>query len=541
MDIKINTGNREVTFKTGLDSTDSPPRSPRSASPSNNSSLDQRLPPEVNFVALRETFLSEAPFVRRANRNFWKKWIDSKQYYNILASSLMVVADSIADNGNVLMRRLYELKEDNPFLVRMARNISEIMVMDRSDNSRSHDSFFARLPELLCYMITNSLLSMAPKSSRVFYSVKFREILVDWVSELICGIRITNSKFDREWLFKDANDVPILVVDSNIGFSFTPAKQSRQDGEEMSMMHTSPAPSPPGKKRASSVFFAGTGYSAVSGKQNTSNFPSAMASAANTASGMGTSSGGANISGGGSGAVMMASTTNSRQPLPMIQTQYSTTRNVQVLGNSPLIRISMNLDRQGRNEPPYVCGHPLRITMSSMPERDLFPMQDRMRETMSATLSNSGANLPSRSTAPQKFGSSNFNTTAGSNTSGFNATSNSRPVSEQSGRSTAAKDGAVHLKFRERKMDHDRLLQTISSTYHHRKVILTDKEKVIRDHRRGMHQLNHALKLQLGILEKQFKKKKITQQELLAEASAVERARFKPKDDAANGAGTGGN
>lgn len=535
MDInKSNLGTKEVTFKTAVEGPDSPRSlSPRSSLHPSTANNEIRLPPEVNFVALRETFLSEAPFIKRTNRNFWKKWIDSKQYYNILASSLFIVADSIADNGNILMRRLYELKEDNPLLLKLAKNISEMMIMDRTNGSgtRSHDSFFARLPELLCYMITNSLLSMAPKSSRVFYSVKFRELLVDWLSELVYGIRITNSKYDREWLFKDANDVPILVVDSNVGFSFTPAKKTiLLDGDELSQAPSSPMnmstmPSTGGKKRATSLFFAGTGYNTKG--SNNATFQSVMSATGNSiATPGGTINGSvtanaANTSGGGNGAIMLASTTNQRQPLPAIQTRYSASQNVQILGNSPLIKISMNMDRQGRNEPPYVCTNALRMTMSSMPERDLFPIQDRIREI--------ALDASQRATSPgssSRVGTPGFNSTGYSS---FSVNSNSRPGSEQSGRNTTTKDGK-HMKFRERKMDHDRLLQTISSTYYHRKEILTDKEKIFREHRRGMQHLNHALKLQLGILEKQFKKKKITQQELLAEASAVERARFKRKE-----------
>lgn len=518
---------KEVTFKTAVDQPDSPRSiSPRSQSQQQNASSDLRLPPEVNFVALRETFLSEAPFIKRSNRNFWKKWIDSKQYYNVLAASFMIVADSIADNGNILMRKLYELREDNQFLVRLAKNISEMMIMDRSNGTRSHDSFFARLPELLCYMITNSLLSMAPKSSRVFFSVKFREVLLDWLSELIYGIRITNSKYDREWLFKDANDVPILVVDSNVGFSFSPARKPLQlEGEDTQSMGAtlSLVPSPAGKKRATSLFFAGTGYSS---KGNNATFQSMMSGSAPNGSPPGTAmvsmtSANATTSGGGNGAIMLASTTNHRQPLPAIQTRYSAAQSVQTLSNSPLIRISMNLDRQGRNEPPYLCTHALRLTLSSMPERDLFPMQERMCETMSQS------QLSPVNTV--RAGSASFNSTTGTNASVLSATTNSRPSSEQARRLTSGKEG-YHLKFRERKMDHDRLCDTISTTYSHRKVVLADKDKIIRDHRRGMHHLSHALKLQLGILEKQYKKKKITQQELLAEASAVERARFKPKE-----------
>jgi hypothetical protein len=54
------------TFQTGIDSVVA----------SDEDAL--RLPDVVNFVALRETCLSEAPFVSRSNRKFWKKWMDSR-------------------------------------------------------------------------------------------------------------------------------------------------------------------------------------------------------------------------------------------------------------------------------------------------------------------------------------------------------------------------------------------------------------------------------------------------------------------------------
>jgi hypothetical protein len=199
----------------------------------------------------------------------------------------------------------------------------------------------------------------------------------------------------------------------------------------------------------------------------------------------------------------------------------------------------MNQDRQGRNEPPYVCNHALRMTMSSMPERDLFPIQDRMRETTTAAAALTTVSLGATGGSTRAT-SANFNSTGGTtNMTPFAATSSSRPSSAQPTRTSGVKEGP-HMKFRERKMDHDRLLQTISSTYHHRKDILLDKDKVSKEHKKGMYHLNHALKLQLGILEKQFKKKKITQQELLAEANAVERARFKPKESDGTGSGSGG-
>jgi hypothetical protein len=73
----------------------------------------------------------------------------------------------------------------------MSMCIAEMLVTERKRNSNSHDNLFRRLPELLCYMLVNSLLSVSPRQARVFNSVQFREILLDWLGELIGGIRVS--------------------------------------------------------------------------------------------------------------------------------------------------------------------------------------------------------------------------------------------------------------------------------------------------------------------------------------------------------------
>lgn len=188
------------TFKTGVDLETSWER------------IDLSLPSVVNFVALRETFLSEAPFVTRTNRSFWKKWIDSRQYTNVFAASLNFISACLGENGSISIIKLNNI-QDNGYIHEMSANISAMMLVNNAKRSNSHDLLFKRLPELLCYMVANSLQSCAPRNSRVFNSCGFREILLDWFSELVGGLRLTNCRSGREWLFDNANDANIVVCE----------------------------------------------------------------------------------------------------------------------------------------------------------------------------------------------------------------------------------------------------------------------------------------------------------------------------------------
>eukprot|EP01038_Epipyxis_sp_PR26KG_P014342 gene14342-19235_t len=213
MDITMGNG----TFKTAYDYNTAEIEKPYVGA--NNGTSDyymkeMKLPNLVNFVTLRETFLSECPFITRNNKNYWKHVIDTKQYINILAASYAFVSDCIAENGTIFLHKFSTI-ENNSSLSIMALNIAEMIIISKKNFNNTNDIIFKKLPELLCYMIISSLSSCHPKHLRVYNSVKFREILLDWLLEMINGFRVTNSKRDREWLFTTANDVHIMIVDNN--------------------------------------------------------------------------------------------------------------------------------------------------------------------------------------------------------------------------------------------------------------------------------------------------------------------------------------
>ena len=64
-------------------------------------------------------------------------------------------------------------------------------------------------------MIINTLQTTAPKHNRVYNSYRFRDIVLDWTSELVSGIRPCNAKLHREWLYEGASDSNILITDSH--------------------------------------------------------------------------------------------------------------------------------------------------------------------------------------------------------------------------------------------------------------------------------------------------------------------------------------
>ena len=70
---------------------------------------------------------------------------------------------------------------------------------------------FPKLPEVCLYMLINCLQSTHPKHGRVFGTIRFREIVLDYFSEVFTGIRLSNSHVNREWIFQTATDLPILT------------------------------------------------------------------------------------------------------------------------------------------------------------------------------------------------------------------------------------------------------------------------------------------------------------------------------------------
>jgi hypothetical protein len=447
-----------TTFKTGIDfvipqrtastASSQPPRSKPSTPGIGLNSIenvfkngDITLPAGVNFVALRETFLSEAPFVKRGNRQFWKKWIDSRQFNNVFAGSMRMVTECIIDNGTIDAKKLFVLPNrlslmamstrfaDDPritqalaatssgsshngtvsgsnpnsrpfsspavavgyqpqqqyqlqelmntrglggadpyaftniskhhianngvdlaryqgmLLEKISLNVAEMMMLDRNHgHSRAHDVLFTRLPELLCFMVVNACIYALPKLTRLFNAIRFRELVLDWLNELIGGIRMTNCQLNREWLFKDAYDTNILIVDpphnlSTMDHEFphlSPSKKShrKRNGKTLSHSQSLPPLSP----------------------NNLSNTASFTMSAAEREK------------------EQEIEAEEEERLLEWRKTSCSGAKSSFCLNNSPVICMYMNSSR-GPHDKPFVSSHGAKLTMTHLPDRPVISMQ----------------------------------------------------------------------------------------------------------------------------------------------------------------------
>lgn len=195
-----------------------------------------RLPTSVNIIALREAFLSEAPFVTNQNRIYWRRMIDHYNYQNLLAVAFHILLDCISENSIINLYQLYSLQSSsgtgtgNPgtskntkYVQYLSINLAELYF---NIKLKERDIFFNKLSELLTYMIVNALRTSYPKHHRICQSIKFREILLDWLNELLSGIRNTNCRINCEWLFQDIYDVPILTTTTSSSTQITSASSS---------------------------------------------------------------------------------------------------------------------------------------------------------------------------------------------------------------------------------------------------------------------------------------------------------------------------
>lgn len=154
---------------------------------------ESKLPASINLIALRESLLSEAPFVTKGNKAFWRRMIDDACFQSILAASFRVILNSISDIGCVNITKLFDVESDSvePFISTMAVNISNIIFANKL---RERDIFFSKLPEILTFMVIEALHTSTPKHYRVYNSARFREILLDWSSEIVGGIRLSRCR-----------------------------------------------------------------------------------------------------------------------------------------------------------------------------------------------------------------------------------------------------------------------------------------------------------------------------------------------------------
>lgn len=174
--------------------------------------IDLRLPNGYNVVAVRETLLSEASFVTRSSRGFWRRMMDNPQFVTMFTAGFHHILECVSESGMILVEKLTSAGPDNALVSIMSATLADMYyTFQRSER----DIFLPRLPELICFMIVNALQAAVPKHQRIYNSTKFRELIIDWASELVGGIRAINCRAGREWFFADALDMPVMI--SNAG------------------------------------------------------------------------------------------------------------------------------------------------------------------------------------------------------------------------------------------------------------------------------------------------------------------------------------
>ena len=170
------------------------------------------LPNVVNVVALRETLLSDAPFITRGNKSFWRRMLDTRQYLDLTAAAFNYVSSVISESGAVDVNKLRG-KEflDSLHMRVMATSLCEIIYNHKTSE---RDLFFPKISETMTFMIVSSLHTSQPRHHRLFNSKKFRELILDWTSELVTGVRPCNTSAGKEWILVDATDIPVHFVDN---------------------------------------------------------------------------------------------------------------------------------------------------------------------------------------------------------------------------------------------------------------------------------------------------------------------------------------
>ena len=140
--------------------------------------------------------------------------MDNEQFVQMFTAGFQHVLEAVSENGRIHLDHFSNL--DNSELIEtMSNNLAEIYF---SYTRGERDVFLPKLPELMCFMIVNALQAALPKHQRVFNSVKFRELLLDWATELVGGIRSMNTRTGREWFFQDAVDMPVMTSGTSSAF-----------------------------------------------------------------------------------------------------------------------------------------------------------------------------------------------------------------------------------------------------------------------------------------------------------------------------------
>jgi len=177
-----------------------------------------KMPNGYDVIAVRETLLSEAPFVSPGSKGFWRRMMDNKQFVDILKNGYHHILGCISDGG-VIDEEILSDVEGSGLVEVISNNFADIYF---GFSRHERDIFLPKLPEILVFMIINALQAAQPKHQRIYMSTMFREMMLDWSTELFGGFRQSKARTGREWLFDDCNEtlqvclclilIPILIL-----------------------------------------------------------------------------------------------------------------------------------------------------------------------------------------------------------------------------------------------------------------------------------------------------------------------------------------
>ena len=134
--------------------------------------------------------------------------MDSPQFEAMLTCYYHHIIGCISDTGIVHEEKMVDIHE-SPLVESISNNFADVFF---GASRHERDLFIPKLPELLCYMAINALQAAQPKHQRLYTSIQFREILIDWGSEMFAGVRQSHTKVGKEWIFADCNEMRLVTT-----------------------------------------------------------------------------------------------------------------------------------------------------------------------------------------------------------------------------------------------------------------------------------------------------------------------------------------
>lgn len=135
--------------------------------------------------------------------------MDTEEFVGCVQNMYHHILGCFSESGVIYMEKLADIHE-SVLIEDMSNHFANIYFgLSRSER----DIFLPKLPELLLFMVVNALQAALPKHQRIYMSCKFREIVLDWAGELFYGMRSSNSRVGRDWIFADCNEMAIVTAE----------------------------------------------------------------------------------------------------------------------------------------------------------------------------------------------------------------------------------------------------------------------------------------------------------------------------------------